>query len=238
MMELQTFTAEREWTVDGIPVLSAAIALPEPIPMSDKFSRRIHRYYQLQCRAYLQYCEKHLFPLAAQEYRAALANSAPLPLFRAELNYQITYHDSHFLSLYTQSSETAPHQHLKLRRGDTWDLSTGYPVPLSDFFPDRSPWKRQLMKLASEEIQKQERTGLSKYHENWKKMLRRHFNSQNYYLTENGLAFFFPMYAIAPAEEGIPTFLLPYGKDGPSFYVPAADRSEPEKSARSQTGAP
>ena len=178
-MELQTFTAEREWTVDGIPVLSAAIELPEPVPAADKFSRRVRRYYQLQCRAYLQYCEKHLFPQAAQEYRAALANSAPLPLFRAELNYQITYQDPHFLSLYTQSSETGTGFHFKQRRGDTWDLSTGYPVPLSDFFPNRSPWKRQLLKLAAEAIQQQEAAGLSRYHEHWSKELRRHFNSQN-----------------------------------------------------------
>ena len=145
MMELQPFTAEREWTVDGIPVLCAAISVPQPVSAADKTSRRIHRYYQLQCRSYLRYCEKQLFPLAEQEYRAALANSAPLPLFRAELNYQITYHDSHFLSLYTQSSEAGLHQRLKLRRGDTWDLSAGYPVPLSDFFQSHSPAKHTVV---------------------------------------------------------------------------------------------
>ena len=32
----------------------------------------------------------------------------------------------------------------RLRRGDTWDLAAGYPVPLSAFFPLRSPWKRQI----------------------------------------------------------------------------------------------
>lgn len=210
MIELQPFTAEREWTVDGIPVLYASISVPDPLPAEGKLSRRIRRYYQLQCRSYLRYCEKHLFPQAEQEYRAALANSTPWPLFRAELNYQITYHDSHFLSLYTQSNETGSCQRLKLRRGDTWDLSTGYPVPLSDFFPDHASWKRQLLKLAADEIQQQEQAGLSMYHENWRKLLRRHFNPQNYYLTDEGLAIFFPMYAIAPPAEGIPVFLMPY----------------------------
>ena len=41
--------------------------------------------------------------------------------------------------------------------------------------------------------------------------MRRRFNAQNYYLTEKGLTFFFPMYAIAPPVEGIPVFTLPYG---------------------------
>ena len=30
-LETETFTAEREWVVEGIPVLTARIALPEPV---------------------------------------------------------------------------------------------------------------------------------------------------------------------------------------------------------------
>ena len=48
-----------------------------------------------------------------------------------------------------------------------------------------------------------------------RRLLRRHFNPQNYYLTAEGLVFFFPMYAIAPSVEGIPTFLFPYDRKGP-----------------------
>lgn len=213
MMELQPFKTEREWTADGIPVLSASVSMPQPVPLTGKSARRLHRYYQLQCRSYLRYCEKMLFPQAEREYRAALATSAPLPLFHAELSYQVTYQDSRFLSLYTQSCETAPQQKLTLRRGDTWDLIHGYPVPLSDFFPDRSGWKRQLLALVENEIQRQEQAGISRYHEGWRKALRRHFNTQNYYLTHEGLVLFFPMYALAPAVEGIPAFLFPYGKE-------------------------
>ena len=213
MMELQPFTTEREWTADGIPVLSATVSVPQPVPLSGKLARRLHRYYQLQCRSYLRYCEKILFPQAEQEYRAALAASAPLPFFRAELHYQITYQDPRFLSLYTQSCETAPHWKLTLRRGDTWDLTQGYPVPLSAFFPGRSGWKRQLLTLAEKEILQQEQAGISQYHEGWRRALRRHFNAQNYYLTHEGLVLFFPMYALAPAIEGIPAFLFPYGKE-------------------------
>ena len=214
MMELQPFTVRREWTVDGIPVLSAVVSVPQPVPAADRIARRLHRYYQLQLRSYLRYCEKQLFPQAREACQAALANSAPLPLLQAELNYQITYQDPHFLSLYTQSHEAGAHQVLTLRRGDTWDLTSGYPVPLSDFFPGHSPWKRQLLALASEEIQRQEHAGTAQYHSTWRKALRRHFNPQNYYLTAEGLAFFFPMYALASAIEGIPTFLMPYSQDG------------------------
>lgn len=220
MMQVQPFTAQREWTVEGIPVLSAAVSGPQPVPAADRLTRRIRRYYQTQCRAYLRYCEHCLLPQAEQEYRAALASSAPLPLFRAELTYQITYHDDRFLSLYTQSVETGGSQPLRTRRGDTWDLTAGYPVPLSTFFPDRSRWKRQLLELAAAEILRQERAGIAQYHPHWRKRLRRAFNPKNYYLTSEGMAFFFPMYALAPAAEGIPTFLLPYSGDRPAPAFP------------------
>ena len=38
------------------------------------------------------------------------------------------------------------------------------------------------------------------------------FPPLNFYLTEEGLAFFYPMYAIAPAVEGIPVFTVPYDR--------------------------
>ena len=211
LTELRTepFAAEREWTVEGIPVLTAAVELPQP-QGADAVSRRIRRYYQAQCKAFLRYCERWLFPQAEAEYRAALAASAPLPCFRAELGYRVTYNSGGLWSLYTQSREVTGHT-LLTRRGDTWDLSAGYPVPLSAFFPARSPWRRQLLALAAEDIQRQERAGIARYDPEWRKKLRR-FNSRNYYLTEEGLTYFFPMYAIAPAAEAIPAFTLPYGQ--------------------------
>ena len=214
LTELRTepFAAEREWTVEGIPVLTAAVEVPRP-QGTDAVSRRIRRYYQTQCKAFLRYCERWLLPQAEAEYRAALASSAPLPCFRAELGYRVTYNSGGLWSLYTQSKEvTLPGQTLLTRRGDTWDLAAGYPVPLSAFFPPRSPWKRQLLTLAAEDIQRQERAGMARYDAQWRKKLRRRFNSRNFYLTEDGLCLFYPMYAIAPAAESIPTFLLPYGQ--------------------------
>lgn len=225
MRELHTesFTAEREWTVEGIPVLYASISLPQPEPRRDKVSRRIYRYYQLQCRAFLRYCESWLLPQAAAEYHAALAASVPLPEFRAELEYHVTYQESGLWSVFTQTRErTGTGPALLTRRGDTWDLTVGYPVPIQDFFPPGTPWKKRLLTLAASEIERRERAGVSHWHEGWRKEMRRHFNPQNYYLTEEGLTFFYPMYAIAPAFEGIPTFVLPY-REG-DFTLPNGER--------------
>ena len=232
-MKMEPFTAQREWTVEGIPVLSAEAAVPQPVGTTDRTARRIRRYYQAQLRAFLRYCEKWLLPQAAAEYRAALESSAPLPNFRAELRYEVTYQDQRFLSLYTQSREETGQTQLT-RRGDTWDLAEGYPARLSAFF--RSP--RRLLGPISEEIRRQERAGAARYRENWPRAVRYHFNPQNYYLTPEGIAVFFPMYAIAPGAEGIPTFLIPYGQEGPR--IPGTPPEEParplEAAAEQQNG--
>ena len=151
--------------------------------------------------------------MAAAAYHAALASSAPLPCFRAELTYHVTCHEGGFWSLYTQSQEPDDGGRTLLRRwGDTWDLRTGYPAALPSFFPPHSGWKKQLLHLAAGEIRQQEAAGHARYLPGWQRKLRRNFNARNFYLTPEGLVFFYPMYAIAPAMEGIPAFTVPWNR--------------------------
>lgn len=215
LMELQPFTEERVWTADGIPILTAKLTLPEPIQTDSRAARRIRRYYHLQQRAYLRRCEGFLLPRAEEAYQAALAVSGSLPCFRAELHYEITWQKDALLSLRTQARESgAPGQRQLLRWGDTWDTEAGYPLPLTAFFPPRSSWKQTLLACAGEEIRRQESAGVARYHEGARRLLRRCFNPRNYCLTEEGLAFFYPMGSIAPPMEGLPTFTLPWGVCG------------------------
>lgn len=227
-LSTEPLTAERTWTVDEIPVLTATLSLPAPAEgAGGGAARRIRRYYQLQSRAFLRYCERWLLPAAEAEYRAALAASAPLPSVRAELSYQVTYNEGGLWSLYTQSRERGSDgRPLLTRRGDTWDLATGYPVPLAAFFPKRGGWRKKLLTGAEAEVCRREAAGAACWNENWRRALRRRFNPENFYLTGDGLALFYPMYALAPASAGIPVFLFPYGDGGP---ILSRDGSSPQK---------
>ena len=139
-LETEAFTAEREWCVEGIPVLTAAVSLPRPVGPQTRTLRRIRRYYRAQAGAFLRYCQRQLLPMAAEAYREARAASRPLPCLRAELTYCVTYNAGGFWSLYTQSSEPTESGRRLLRRwGDTWELRSGYPAALRQFFPPRSP---------------------------------------------------------------------------------------------------
>ena len=67
---------------------------------------------------------------------------------------------------------------------------------------------------------RQEAAGMARYHEKWRQELRRNFNRENYYVTPEGLQFFWQMYAIAPWAEGVPTFSLPFGEQGCAWPIP------------------
>ena len=68
-LRTEPFAAERAWEAEGVPVLWASAEVPEPVPAEDRASRRIRRFYRLQCRAFLRYCERCLLPQAAAQLR-------------------------------------------------------------------------------------------------------------------------------------------------------------------------
>lgn len=216
-IQVSPWETERIWEAEGVPVLCASACLPRPPEeRQDRVSRRIRRYYSLQQRAFLRRCETVLLPQARQAARAALETSGPLPCFRAELSYQVTLERDGLWSLCTQLREQTDHGPTQLTRwGDTWDLSTGYPVPLSHFFPQGTAWKKQALSAIREAMEAQERAGVARYREGWQRELRRRFNPRSFYLTDDGLCLFYAMYALGPAAEGIPSFTLPYGPQGP-----------------------
>lgn len=217
---VQPMEAERVWNAEGVPILRARASLPQP-SAADRRWRKIRAFYRLQNRAFFRYCQGELRPWAEREWRTARENSLPAPDFRAELTFQETFRAGRWWSLYTELWENAaPGPSSRRRWGDTWDLSSGYPVALSAFFAPRVRWKRKLLTIAAEEIERREKRGLSVYHPDWRRRLRRCFNPRDYYISPDGLTFFFPMYALAPPMEGVPSFVCPWAEtlfpDGPA----------------------
>ena len=222
-LETETFTAQREWLTDGYPALRAEISLPHPVQPDHRITRRIHRFYQLQCRSYLRYCEHWLAPKAAAACRQAMADSTPLPCYTAQLTYRITCSENGLFSLHTDSQEFTGGRTLALRRGDTWDLRTGYPIPAAAFFPQGTAIRKLLLKTAADRIRAMEESGTARYDPAWPQKMKRTFNRSNFYITPEAFLFFWQMYDIAPAAEGFPVFEIPF-RDGiclpPQFSIP------------------
>ena len=201
MLSFPPCSCERIWESDGVPVLRAVIDLPCP-----EECRSIRTFYALQSRAYLRYCETFLLPPANKDLLLTLEESRPFTLHEASLTSKITYQEGSLLSVLLYSREDSGLVHC---RGDTWDLATGAPVPLSRFLPRRR-WKRFFYEAASSELERRIRSGAARCREDWQRSLRRNLSARNFYLTEEGLSFFVPMYTLGGAELGIPTFTIPW----------------------------
>lgn len=206
----EDFRQEKAWELDGITVLHASVTLPQ-LAGTPRRARRFDRYYRHLSRAYFAYCEQMLLPWAKAQCKAALDTSAPWTHTLCEMSYRVTLREGDVVSLCVDAKETnGPVPRLVLRRADTWDLSAMLPMPMSEFFPKRAAYRKRLIALARETAQTQMAQGVAVYDENYRPLLRRAFSSRNYYLSDAGLCFFYPMYAVAPSAEGIVTFIAPY----------------------------
>lgn len=201
---------ERTWESGGITVLRAAATLPR-CGEKGRRARRFDHFYRQYARAYFQYCEAELFPRAAETMRSAMERSAPWRCAEAKLTFRVTFARGGVLSLYTEGDEVHLPPLLVLRRAETWDLRRGLLLELADFFPPKTPVKRLLVRHAQETAAE---TGEGTYYPDCRTALRRAFSNRNFYLAEDGLHWFYPMYTVAPRAMSIPDFCLPWGAQG------------------------
>lgn len=215
----EALTEERAWDADGVTVLTASVSLPQ-IAGKSRRARRFNLYYRRFCRAYFTYCKEILLPDAAASCRAAMETSAPWSAGRAELGWRVSHQAGEVLSIVCDARETIHGQSAFLiRRGEVWDLGMGLPVPLEEFFPAHTRCKKALLRFAREETLRRVEDG-APYRENWRVMLRRALDVRNFYLTESGLCFFYPLCALAGAKEGIVSFTMPYDAERGPFLPP------------------
>jgi hypothetical protein len=207
-MELLPCGTPRQWAVDGIPVLTARAVLPQ---WKGSGGGRFNRYYRAYARAFFHYCETDLLPEVTALFRGAVERGATLPMWQVTLETTVTLNTASYLSLYTQTVEVGGRR-LVLRRSDTWDVRSGFPAPLRAFFPKRDA-RRQILSAFAEKIRHEESIGLSRYDPDWQQLLGRYYSADRFYLAQDGLHFFYQMYQLAPAVEGLPEVTLPYGDD-------------------------
>ena len=201
--------SELTFCADEIPLLTAEAALP---CWNSRRSRRFERYYRACAAVFANDCRFRLFPQAQALYREALETACPLPQWHAQLQTVLTLQTEATVSLYTETSVTGCQNRSLSRRADTWDLRRGLPLRLQEFFPPHTAWRTLLLQTAAQQIGAAHAQGIARYDPDWRKQLRRRFDPRRFYLTEAGLCVFYPMCSIAPAIEGIPTFLLPYNE--------------------------
>ena len=158
---------------------------------------------QMSARCHLDAVEYLLF-LQSQGYDAAQTvwkQKGPLPL-SARQGFSVTYLGLERMSLVfqrTESWQSGPQQ-----LGRTFCLRTGRLLALHDLYTGR--YADSIYEYILDEIQREE----SSYYENYKVNARKHLQEENYFLTPQGVALFYPPDTIAPEEKGVLHFTIPY----------------------------
>jgi hypothetical protein len=198
---------------DGVLLLDGEIRYPrigaEHTPVA---SGRMSTQCHLDAVEYLLF-------LQTQGYDAAQAQmeSGQLPL-SARQGFSITYLGLERMSLVfqrTESWQTAPQQ-----LGRTFCLNTGKLLALSDLYSGR--YADTIYESILDEIQRME----SSYYANYKVNARKYLQEENYYLTPQGVAVFYPPDTIASPERGFPQFTIPYSQLE-EYQVPQQTEEEP-----------
>lgn len=171
---------------------------------------RVERYYRRVEAAWTARWEKVLYPRACAALRTARAASHPFRPWEARLSAAVTLDTPERLSLYWEASELLDGLHTAtLRWGDTWALPGGKPLALGELFPAGFPWRRWVLEEAARQLRARQAAGEARFWPDWEHRLARCFDPERFYLTEEGVAVFFPLYALGPHVEGLPTVFLP-----------------------------
>ena len=222
--EIEEILIEKDLYYEDIKMIGVSIKYPKIVNCGDRAAVRINAYYERVAELFLKYCEKKLYKMAVGEFEYSVANSYPFREFSAVLTYETPYNKNSALSIFCDRYEYTGGAHgMTVRSSDTWDLGYGYPMQLKEFYPKGANYKKSLIASAILEAERQIKDGSGMYFEDYKKLIARYFDPEDYYLTEKGLAVFYQLYAIAPYAQGFPVFIAPYSENGPMEPSAAAN---------------
>lgn len=199
---------KRVMRANNEPVLTLSIRRPA-FPDKGK-TRRIERYFAEVAQQWKARWETVLFPRACQALADAREAGSSFIPWKAELDYTVTLWRSPLLSLRLDAAESGgTPRPLHIRAGETWDCACGYPRTLRSFFPAKDHrWRRELMNALYSQATERLNSGESLLDPDCAQIMGRAFAPERFYLTEEGLSIFYPLYVLGPYAEGIPVFTV------------------------------
>jgi hypothetical protein len=205
-------TWRRTMRQNGAPVLELSLRRPA-FPETGK-AGRMERYFSAVAQQWQRRWETVLFPRACQAQAQARETGAPFQPWQAQLDYTVALWEPPLLSLHLDAVEQGQGDRPMLTRlGEVWDCSTGYPRTLRSFFPAKDHrWRRKLLDALRAQAEERLASGESLLDRDCPQLLERTFDPERFYVTQEGLAVFYPLYVLGPYAEGIPVFTVPLHK--------------------------
>lgn len=193
----------------GISVVDADLNYPQiRLHRAREIENRINTHYKFVAMNLLRYTATKLYSEAVAAYWQARKNGYPFRQFSSALGYTVGMNERCILSTCSDRYEYTGGAHgSTLRTSVTWNLSSGRIIRLPELMG--VPYPKPLIleeTLKAADRMYAENPGI--YFENYRELIRKNLNLNQFYLTPEGVVIYFQQYEIAPYASGIPELLL------------------------------
>jgi len=192
------------------PMVNVRLSLPH-MDGQDYATARFNMYYRQKARASFNYARTRLYPQAVRQYQYAASQEFPFHTYELIQTFEPTYCKKPIVSLYYDQYEFTGGAHGNtVRSADTWDMSRGTLLRLSDLFKAGYDYRTVIIRTIENEALRRQETGQVPYLDDLEENIVKFFDEKNFYLSEIGVVIFYPLYTIAPYVAGIQTFTVPW----------------------------
>ncbi|MGE5544516.1 MAG: DUF3298 and DUF4163 domain-containing protein [Bacillota bacterium] len=202
---------------DGTILLKAKITVPEIAnPTDDKAINAINQYYQTQIDSFMNSIRGEDLQIARADKEFTQSNGYEFRTHCIETNFEVAYNGNNLLSiLNTQYAYTGGAHPNYTRTSETFSLATGKKLSLTDILGlEQKEALEKVYATVTSQIKASEGTDEFFYFEDYLEGLRDYYSVDSFLLREDGLVFYYQLYAIAPYAFGFPEFKLPYEELG------------------------
>jgi hypothetical protein len=183
-------------------------------------SVRFNLYNRQKATRSYNYARIKLYPQAVKQYQFSKSQGYPFNTYELVQNYDLTYCKKPILSLFFDLYEFTGGAHGNtVRTGNTWDLRLGTLITLNELFIRDYDYNKIILKTIEAEARRRQIAGKADYFENLSENLVKFYDEKNFFLTEEGIAIFYPLYTIAPYVTGIQVFIIPYVLFGSNMTI-------------------
>jgi hypothetical protein len=204
---------ERTFKYNNTEVLILSINYPIiNIKYNPRAEQIINNQIAMNVNEYMKY-SRHLYNQAVKGLKDSQANNYPFHSYSAYMEYNITYNENCHLSAYNDKYEFTGGAHgLTARSSDSWELCTGKHLSLNDFFDPNANYRQFITDEITRQAEYNNQQNSGIYFEDYESLIIKSFDQHNFYLTPQGITFYFQQYDIAPYSTGIAEFIIPYNK--------------------------
>lgn len=209
-IETSIHTRSGTMTYAGEPVMKYEINVPE-LWSSTPGVQRVNSVYAADLKAKESYCRGDFYKMAVQDATDAVENGFPVKEYEFLKTFDVTCNEECVLSLYHDTYVYSGGAHGNTERtSETWRFPEGRKITLESLMPKGAHYRAAIIARIIAVISRNPEP----YFDDYKKLVIESFKPESFYLTPDGIAFYFQQYEIAPYSSGIPVFEFSYDAIG------------------------